>query len=146
MMQNLFKMNVMTNILKYTFAAGAAVLMLASCDLNLTPESAIAYEEGKRLFVSESDITAFDNGLHASVRAMFYGANSQTSEIMCDGFNATVNFSNHYGAEHMANETFNAGSQYVETVWANNYGAIKNYNIAIANADTVDPSLRAAAR
>ena len=146
MMQNLFKMNVMTNILKYTFAAGAAVLMLASCDLNLTPESAIAYEEGKRLFVSESDITAFDNGLHASFRAMFYGANSQTSEIMCDGFNATVNYSNHYGAEHMANETFNAGSSYVETVWANNYGAIKNYNIAIANADNVDPSLRAAAR
>lgn len=146
MMQNLFKMNVMTNILKYTFAAGAAVLMLASCDLNLTPESAIAYEEGKRLFVSESDITAFDNGLHASFRAMFYGANSQTSEIMCDGFNATVNYNNHYGAEHMANETFNAGSQYVETVWANNYGAIKNYNIAIANADNVDPSLRAAAR
>lgn len=146
MMQNLFKMNVMTNILKYTFAAGAAVLMLASCDLNLTPESAIAYEEGKRLFVSESDITAFDNGLHASFRAMFYGANSQTSEIMCDGFNATVNYNNHYGAEHMANETFNAGSQFVETVWANNYGAIKNYNIAIANADNVDPSLRAAAR
>lgn len=140
-------MNVMTkNFLKYTFTAGAAVMALASCDLDLTPEGSIAYEEGKVLFTSESDITSFDNGLHSSFRALHYGANSQTSELMCDGFNATVNFNNHYGAVHMANETFNSGDEYVEAVWANNYTAIKNYNIAIENADNVDASLRDAAR
>lgn len=147
MAQNLFKMNVMTkNILKYTFAAGAAMLMLASCDLDLTPEDAISYEEGKRLFTSESDIASFDNGLHSSFRALLYGAHSQTSEIMCDGFNATVNYNNHYGAVHQAGETFNAGDEYVESVWASHYTAIKNYNIAIENADNVDASLRAGAR
>ena len=46
----------MKNILKYTLAAGAAVSIFASCDLDLTPTTSIAYEEGGRLFISANDI------------------------------------------------------------------------------------------
>lgn len=43
------------NILKYTVAAGLAIASLSSCDLDLVPEDAIAYEEGKQLFLTAND-------------------------------------------------------------------------------------------
>ena len=111
--------------------------MLVSCDLNLVPTDSIVYEEGTPLFVQASDVKDFQNGVIASYRAVQYGVYTQSSEVMCDGFNATIGFGNNYGSVHRADYTFTPSDSYVESMWANHYAVIKNYNIAIENADLV---------
>lgn len=114
-----------------------AATMLVSCDLNLVPTDAIVYEEGKPLFIQASDVKDFQNAVLASYRGLQYGSYTQSSEVMADGFNATIGFGNNYGSVHRADYTFTPSDTYVESMWANHYVAIKNYNIAIANADLV---------
>ena len=111
--------------------------MLMSCDLNLVPTTSIVYEEGTPLFVQASDVEEFQNAILASYRAVQYGSYTQSSEVMADGFNATIGFGNNYGSVHRADYTFTPSDSYVESMWANHYSVIKNYNIAIANADLV---------
>ncbi len=135
----------MKNILKYFIVGGAAVTMLSSCDLNLLPTTSIPYEEGSQLFLNENDVTAFQNGVMASYRALQYGVFTQTTEVMCDGFNATVDYGNNYGAIHRCDDTLTPGDSDTEDMWENHYYAIKNYNIAIANADNVADNLKASA-
>lgn len=135
----------MKNILKYFIVSGAAVTMLSSCDLNLLPTTDIAYEEGSELFLTENDVTAFQNGVLASYRALQYGVFTQTSEVQCDGFNATIDYGNNYGAVHRCDNSFTPGEYDTEDMWSNHYAAIKNYNIAIANADNVKEDLKASA-
>ncbi len=136
----------MKNILKYTLAAGAAVSIFASCDLDLTPTTSIAYEEGGRLFISANDIKSFENGILASYRALQYGDYTETSEVQTDYFNATVDYGNNYGSTHRCDASFTPGTYEPMYLWRDHYTAIKNYNIVIANADNVDASLRASAR
>lgn len=128
----------MKNIFRNILVGGMAATMLLSCDLNLVPTTEIVYEEGKPLFLKESDITAFQNGVLTSYRAVQYGVYTQSTEVMCDGFNATIGFGNNYGSVHRADYSFTAGDTYVESMWGNHYIAIKNYNIAIANAALVE--------
>lgn len=135
----------MKNILKYFIVGGAAVTMLSSCDLNLLPTTSIAYEEGSELFLTENDVTAFQNGVMASYRALQYGVYTQTTEVQCDGFNATIDYGNNYGAVHRCDNSFTPGEYDTEDMWRDNYTAIKNYNIAIANADNVKDELKASA-
>ncbi|MGM9769854.1 MAG: RagB/SusD family nutrient uptake outer membrane protein [Candidatus Cryptobacteroides sp.] len=136
----------MKNILKYTLAVGAAVSMFASCDLDLTPTTSIAYEEGGRLFISANDIKSFENGILASYRVLQYGDYTETSEVQTDYFNATVDYGNNYGSTHRCDASFTPGTYEPMYLWRDHYTAIKNYNIVIANADNVDASLRASAR
>ena len=135
----------MKNILKYFIVGGAAVTMLSSCDLNLLPTTSIAYEEGSELFLTENDVTAFQNGVMASYRALQYGVYTQTTEVQCDGFNATIDYGYNYGAVHRCDNSFTPGEYDTEDMWRDNYTAIKNYNIAIANADNVKDELKASA-
>ena len=135
----------MNNILKYFIAGGVAVAMLSSCDLNLLPTTDIAYEEGGELFLNENDVAAFQNGVMASYRALQYGVYTQTTEVQCDGFNATIDYGNNYGAIHRCDQTLTPGDYDTEAMWENHYVAIKNYNIAIANADNVSEDLKASA-
>lgn len=128
----------MKNIIKNVLVGGMAAAMLVSCDLNLTPTDAIVYEEGTPLFLQESDVIAFQNGVLASYRGLQYGSYTQSTEVMCDAFNATIGFGNNYGSVHRADYTFTPADSYVETMWGNHYVAIKNYNIAIANCLLVD--------
>ena len=123
----------MKNIIKNVLVGGMAATLLVSCDLSMTPTTAIVYEEGTALFLQESDVIAFQNGVLASYRGLQYGSYTQSSEVMCDAFNATIGFGNNYGSVHRADYTFTPADSYVETMWGNNYIAIKNYNIAIAN-------------
>ncbi|MGM9742102.1 MAG: RagB/SusD family nutrient uptake outer membrane protein [Candidatus Cryptobacteroides sp.] len=136
----------MKNILKYTLAVGMAVSMFASCDLDLTPTTAIAYEEGGRLFISANDIKTFENGIMASYRALQYGDYTQTSEVQTDYFNATLDYGNNYGSTHRCDASFTPGTYEPMYMWRDHYTAIKNYNIVIANADNVDASLKVSAR
>lgn len=136
----------MKNILKYFIVGGAAVTMLSSCDLNLLPTTSIAYEEGSELFLNENDVAAFQNGVMASYRALQYGVYTQTTEVQCDGFNATIDYGNNYGAVHRCDNSFTPGEYDTEDMWENHYYAIKNYNIAIANADNVNEDLKASTK
>lgn len=136
----------MKNILKYFIVGGAAMTMLSSCDLNLLPTTAIAYEEGSQLFLTESDVTAFRNGVLASYRSLQYGVYTQTTEVMCDGFNATMDYGNNYGAIHRCDNTLTPGDYDTEAMWSAHYSAIKNYNIAISSADNVAEELVASAK
>lgn len=135
----------MKNILKYFLVGGAALTMLSSCDLNLLPTTSIAYEEGSELFLTKNDVAAFQNGVMASYRALQYGVYTQTTEVQCDGFNATIDYGNNYGAIHRCDQTLTPGDYDTEAMWENHYAAIKNYNIAIANADNVADDLKASA-
>ncbi len=119
--------------------------MLAACDLNLTPTTSIVYEEGKPLFLQKTDVAAFQNGVLSSYRSVQYGSFTQSTEVMCDAFNATIGFGNNYGSVHRADYAFTPADQYVESMWGSHYTAIKNYNIAIDNADLVadDASFKA---
>lgn len=127
----------MKNIIKNILVGGIAATMLFSCDMNLVPTGAIVYDESQPLFLQESDVTAFQNGVLASYRGLHYGGHYYISELMCDGFNAVLGYGNNYGIVHRADAGFTPSNQEVEGVWAGHYGAIKNYNIAIANADLV---------
>lgn len=136
----------MKNILKYIITGGAAVTMLASCDLNLLPTTDIAYEEGGVLFLNENDVAAFQNGVMASYRALQYGVYTQTTEVQCDGFNATLDYGNNYGSIHRCDNSLTPADYDTEAMWRDNYTAIKNYNIAIANADNVADEIKAPAQ
>lgn len=134
------------NILKYTVAAGLAVTSLASCDLDLVPEHSIAYEEGKQLFLTANDVKAFENGVLSSYRLIHYGVFYYVPDVMCDGFNATIDYGNNYGSVHRCDNSFTSSDYDTEDLWENNYYAMKNYNILIANADNVGDSFRDVAR
>ncbi len=123
-----------------------AVIAFGACDLDLTPTDGIVYQEGKPLFLTQADINSFDNGLHATFRSLYYGVDSQTQELMCDGFNATQNYNGHYDFIHRADDSFTTSDSDVESIWGANYIAIKNYNIVINSADNVSDDLRASAR
>lgn len=131
----------MNNILKYIVAGAASVTMLASCEMNLVPTTGIAYEEGKPLFLTENDVQSFQNGVMVSYRSLHYGDYYITGEVMGSSFNATMDFGNNYGPVHRGDDTFTPSDYDTEAMWIGHYSAIKNYNIAIANADQVSEEL-----
>ena len=127
----------MKNIFKKIFLGGALAAMLMSCDMNLTPSTSIVFEEDAPILLSQNDIQAVYNGVLASYRAVQYGSFTQSTEVMCDGFNATIGFGNNYGSIHRTDASFTTSDSYAETMWASHYAAIKNYNIAIEQASLV---------
>lgn len=127
----------MKNTLRNILLGGMVVVMAASCDLNLTPTTNITYEEGTALLLTKRDIAEFQNGVIASYRGLHYGSYYQTVEVMSECFNATVDFGNNYGFVHRLGSGFLASDEYTTNIWANHYGAIKNYNIALEQCEMV---------
>jgi hypothetical protein len=127
----------MKNTLRNILLGGMVVVMAASCDLNLTPTTNITYEEGTALLLTKRDIAEFQNGVIASYRGLHYGSYYQTVEVMSECFNATVDFGNNYGFVHRLGSGFLASDDYTTNIWANHYGAIKNYNIALEQCEMV---------
>ena len=82
-----------------TLALGAAVTLLASCDLDLMPNNAIAYNP-EQIVETASDLNGFENGMFSYFRGTQYGVYNIASEVMCDGFNAMADFGNNYGSIH----------------------------------------------
>lgn len=105
--------------------------MVASCDLNLVPTTAIVYKEGTLALLSARDVADFQNGVIASYRGLHYGSHYQTPDIMTECFNATVDFGNNYGFVHRLGSGFLASNDNVTGIWQSHYSAIKNYNIAL---------------
>ena len=127
----------MKNILKNILVGGMTLAVVLSCDMDMRPTTAIVFDEETPIIQSQSDIDGLYAGVLASYRAVQYGAFTQSSEVMCDGFNALVGFGNNYGSIHRTDASFTTSDSYVETMWASHYSAIKNYNIAIEQAETV---------
>lgn len=136
----------MKKFIKYIASATALASILASCDLNLVPINSIAYQEGGRLIETQANLTNLENGLLHSFRAAQMGEYSIASEVMTDGFNATLDYGNNYGGIHKTDYNFTSSDYYVEDYWSTNYSGIKNYNIFIAAADNVSEELVANAR
>lgn len=141
----------MKNMKRYIlrlFAAATALSVLVSCDLDLFPISAIAYDEDGVLIENTTNLTAIENGILSSFRSLQNGDNMIVEELMFNGFNATVDFGNNYGAPHKTDYNFTSSDYDVEDFWSGHYTAIKNFNIAIANTaeDKIDESFAAAAK
>lgn len=135
----------MKRLIIYAIAAFAGAAMLASCDLNLVPNSAIAYEEGGVLIQTQSNLNALENGLLAKFRYSLRGADGRhinSQEYQFDAFNASIDYGNNYGALHKSDYNFTSSDYDVEYMWADNYSAIKDYNIFIAAADNVTDDLK----
>jgi len=139
--------NMKMNIIKL-FAAAVSVTVLASCNLDLYPISAVAYDEDATLIENSTNLSAIENGILSSYRGLQNGDNMIVEELMFNGFNATVDFGNNYGAIHKTDYNFTSSDYDVEDFWSGCYTAIKNFNIAIANTaeDKLDESLHAAAK
>ena len=132
----------MNKYIKLAIATIAGAALVTSCDLNLVPNSAIAYEEGGVLIQTKANLTALENGLLSSFRSVQNGRYVEAVEFQFDAFNATVDYGNNYGAIHKTDYNFTSGDYDVEATWADNYAAIKNYNIFIAAADNVSDDLK----
>ena len=121
----------MKNIFRNILIGGLSVAMLASCDLTLTPTTAITYEDGTLVLLNERDVAEFQNGVIASYRGLHYGSHWQTVEVMTECFNATVDFGNNYGFVHKLGSSLLASDDNTTGIWQAHYSSIKNYNIAI---------------
>ncbi len=144
-MQPLIQKRMKTSILKICAVAVSAVL-LASCNLDLMPNYAIAYDEGGQLIQTESNLNSFENGILSSYRSYQNGEFVIAEEVMFDAFNATIDYGNNYGAIHKTDYNFTPSDYYVEDFWSYSYSAIKDYNVVIAAADNVPESLVAKAQ
>ena len=106
----------MKNILKNILLGGFTLAVVLSCDLDLKPTTSIVFDEETPIIQSQSDIDGLYYGVLASYRAVQYGVYTQSSEVMCDGFNALIGFGNNYGSIHRTDESFTTGDSYVESI------------------------------
>ena len=107
---------------------------LSSCHMDLGPTDSIEVPDANNAITSELELTSMRNGVYQAFRSTFYGDNSQPSELMCDGFNATVDFANNYGPIHRTGPDFTSSDYDTQALWENMYSAIKDYNIFINSA------------
>ena len=128
----------MKNIFRNILLSGVAVTMFASCNLDLLPSTAIPYEDGDLLILSQQDVVEWQNGVLASYRGLSYGTHYQTVEVMSECFNATVHLGNNYGFSHRLGKGFDASNGEVESIWAAHYGAIKTYNVVIEQCGMIE--------
>ena len=116
---------------KFMLILGVGALTLTSCHMEELPKTAISYVDGSDMITNISDLKKMANGLNQAYRVTHYGQISEAEEVMCDGFNATIDYGNNFGSVHRTDDSFNASDYDTRDMWAINYWAIKNYNIFI---------------
>ena len=127
--------------------SAAALFMVLSCNMDLIPTSDIVYDENEPAIQKASDLTSFEQGIHAYFRSIHQSTYYYVSDIMTDGFNATVDFGNNFGPIHRTDADFTASDQDVEDVWGGYYVAISKFNQAIAAANSItDAGLKESAQ
>lgn len=125
----------MKNYRKILLSLGFGTMILSSCEMDLVPKNVITTDDENNMFTSQLVVQNFGLGLHTEYRASFYGQASAPAELMLDGFNATANYGNNYGASHRMDNSFTAGDYDIEALWARHYGAMKQYNIFLTNIE-----------
>lgn len=133
---------------KLMLILGIGAITLTSCHMEELPKTAISYVDGADMITTYADLQKFANGLNQAYRVTHYGQISEADELMCDGFNATIDFGNNFGAIHRTDASFTASDYDTRDMWAINYWAIKNFNLFIehvAKFQTEDAAEKAAA-
>ena len=126
----------MKNIFKTTLVAAMA-LLVASCELDLTPSTSISQADA---FQSIDDAAKFDNGLAHRYRTCFYGIFSYTNEVQSEYFNASVDFGNRNGQPHRSDENFTADEYNMRDIWQYSYLLVVNINNLLENIDKLELS------
>lgn len=126
----------MKNIFKTTLVAAMA-LLIASCELDLTPSTSISQADA---FQSIDDAAKFDNGLAHRYRTCFYGIFSYTNEVQSEYFNASVDFGNRNGQPHRSDENFTADEYNMRDIWQYSYLLVVNINNLLENIDKLELS------
>lgn len=126
----------MKNIFK-SFLVAAALFSVSACKLDLYPNTNITYVPGEHLIQTEEDVEMYGAANYAYFRSTV-GVGGVADDLMCDGFNASLNYGNNYGGVHRADMTFTSGDEYVQSFWSNAYSAIRVYNICIEEASKVN--------
>ncbi len=126
----------MKNIFKTTLVAAMA-LLIASCELDLTPSTSISQADA---FQSIDDAAKFDNGLANRYRTCFYGIFSYTNEVQSEYFNASVDFGNRNGQPHRSDENFTADEYNMRDIWQYSYLLVVNINNLLENIDKLELS------
>mgnify|MGYP004470798269 CR=1 FL=1 len=124
-------MTIMKNIFKISFAL-AAVLGLASCDMNKRPYSVIDPENALE---SPADAAKLSNGLHTQVRSLAVGSVNYYPEIQADIFHATTNYGNRGG--QIYRWAFDATDSDFSSIWLSCYSSIANANYFLEKAASV---------
>lgn len=126
-----------------TLTVAAALFTLAACNLDLYPTDSIVYDGTSPLIQTANDLETYRWANYAYFRSTLGGGYDICDDLMCDEFNATHNYGNNYGPIHRADKSFTSSDGDVEGFWANNYSAIGNYNLMIAEVEkNTDPALR----
>lgn len=125
----------MKKILKYIAAAVFASTTLVSCNLDLFPEATRVLDKSEPYWGLASDVKQSEDAIYAYFRSTCGGSRYYLSDLMLNGFNATIDFSNRLGDIHRTDDSFTASSQDIESYWGAFYIAINQYNIIIAAAD-----------
>ena len=128
---------------------GASVLALAftACQMDLIPAGVAVYDENEPAIQKESDLVSFEAGIHAVFRGMHQGTYYYVSDLMTDGFNATMDFGNNFGPIHRTDADFTASDSDVETLYGGYFSGINQFNLDIAIANNIaDPELKEAAK
>lgn len=120
----------MKNIFKPLLIA-LALGSVASCDLDLYPDTTLPYDKDVPMIQTPEDIESYHRSIYANFRACQSGTYKIADDVMFDAFNATPNFGNRYGDIHRLDASFTSGDEYITAFWQNLYGALKNYNIII---------------
>ncbi len=126
----------MKNIFKTTLVAAMA-LLVASCELDLTPSTSISQADA---FQSIDDAAKFDNGLAHRYRTCFYGIFSYTNEVQSEYFNASVDFGNRNGQPHRSDDNFTADEYNMRDIWQYSYLLVVNINNLLENIDKLELS------
>ena len=126
----------MKNIFKTTLVAAMA-LLVASCELDLTPSTSISQADA---FQSIDDAAKFDNGLAHRYRTCFYGIFSYTNEVQSEYFNASVDFGNRNGQPHRSDDNFTADEYNLRDIWQYSYLLVVNINNLLENIDKLELS------
>ena len=108
--------------------AGVSLMAFTSCDLEEMPTTSIGLDNNEEAVVNGTNIQQFENGLYSAFRATQYGVYSLVPDLICDGFNETVNSGNFYGPVHRTDASFTASDQDVESIWSGYYVYMVDYN------------------
>ena len=111
-------------------SAAAALLSVASCNLEKFPSTAINSEEAME---SVADCKAFRNGLYSGLKYAFTGAYVYYQDLQADLFHAVKNFGNWGGPYYSYNVT--AADDAAFGIWFGLSGYIGNANFLIAGTE-----------
>lgn len=118
----------------FSLLAGVSLMAFTSCDLEEMPTTSIGLDNNEEAVINGTNVQQFENGLYSAFRATQYGVYSLVPDLICDGFNETVNSGNNYGPVHHTDDSFTSSDQYVESIWAGYYGSMVDYNNLINDA------------